>query len=105
MSRPRKDDALSPAERARRYRARRTVCHSVAVTKTRMFAVTETHIASVTETRNPAVTKTHTQSVTEIRMSAVTGAISEIDWPFPGTSLWFERHGYVRAHPDERRFF
>ncbi len=105
MSRPCKLDALSPAERARRYRLRCkgvTETQGVTETVTEIQGVTET----VTETQGVTETVTETQGVTE----TVTETVAEIqvrvsrmctleEWPFPGTELWFRKYGFVRVHP------
>ena len=93
MSRPRKLDALTPAERARRYRARRSG-----------RLVPESVTESVTETVTETVTAFPLYRLVVDSPSAawprvVTETVTETDWPFPGSPLWFQRYGYAMAHP------
>ena len=91
MSRPRKVDALTPAERARRYRLRLAGAVCVQAARVVTDCVTEIVTETVTETPVSFVTLTVLRRVTE--------TVTETDWPFPGSLGWFEKYGFVRAHP------
>lgn len=84
MGRPRKLDALTPAERARRYRARCAGRH-----------VTETVTECITET--PRYRLVVDSPIAP--WPRVVTCVSEEDWPFPGSPAWFDRHGYCVARP------